>query len=170
MSYTFSLKATEGGGDKSKLDKYQKAFYEELTNIIEGTTIANIDIVYGATNVHIGSYRNNQVDIADVQQFDDIGEGLCTKQGKLIHEFVEQYYKACAGYSKGTDNGYYSCHHDAIASENNVNGSIRGKESYARGTISQQYSRNGNTTTYSYDTDKPLFKANKNAIINVKKH
>ena len=169
-SYTFSLKTTEGGGDISKLNKYQKAFYEELSDCIKGTDVANIAIVSGLSSVHIGNYRNNQVDIADVQQFDDIGKGLCTKQGKLIHEFREQYQKACLGYRKGEDNEYNSCHQYAIISENHVNGSRRGKETYAQGIVSQQYSNGGHVSTYSYSTQKPLLNPTKNAILKVRKY
>ena len=105
-----------------------------------------------------------------MQQFDNIGKGLCSKQGKLIHEFTEQYQKAKFGYLKGEEKEYYLCHQYAIEAENNVNGSIRGKETYARGIVSQQYSRIGHVSTYCYSTKKPLFNTNKNAILKVRKY
>jgi RHS repeat-associated protein len=125
-SYTLSLHATEGGGNKDKLTERQLAFYEMLSKCIDDKkTIADISVVYGSGNVHLGNYTENTIDVADMLQFDDLGKGPATKQGKLVHEFVEQYEKASYGWHKGEDKNYKECHQVAISSENHVNGSFR---------------------------------------------
>ena len=162
-SFTLSLQATEGGGDKDKLTEQQKAFYEMLSRCIDDKkTIADISVVYGSKDVHLGNYNKNEIDVADMLQFDDLGKGPCTKQGKLTHEFVEQYEKASCGLGKGEDMFYYENHRTAISAENYVNGSSRKDIPVGRGRYDQAYTdKSGQTTHYYFSTN--------DAILNVTK-
>ena len=96
-------------------------------------------------------------------QFDDLGKGPCTKQGKLVHEFVEQYEKASYGWAKGEDKNRKECHQIAISAESYVNGSSRKDFPVRPGRIHQAYTDNktGKTTNYYYST--------RDAILNVRK-
>ncbi len=163
-SYSLSLQATEGGGNKDKLTDQQMAFYEVLSKCIhDKKTIAKISVVYGSRKVHIGNYIENTIDVADMLQFDDLGKGPATKQGKLVHEFVEQYEKASSGGAKGEYTNYMDNHNTAIYSEDYVNGSSRKDIPAGLGCVHQAYTDNktGKTTNYYYST--------RNAIINVRK-
>jgi RHS repeat-associated protein len=124
---SLQLRATGGGGDLSKMSSESQAFYKELSGMIDNKTTTVIDVMYGSSNVNTGNYKNNAIDIADINQFDNMGKGAATKQGKLIHEFVEQFGKAKSGYGKGDVRGYETNHQDGIAAENRVNGSTRDK-------------------------------------------
>jgi RHS repeat-associated protein len=165
---SLQLRATEGGGNTSKMSDEQKAFYNELSSMIKDqSTTAVIDVKYGSANVTIGNYRDNAIDIADINQFDNMGKGAATRQGKLIHEFAEQFGKAKSGSQKGSDKGYEDNHQRGISAENRVNGSTRGRESYSPrgGQYSTSYSdKKGNTTTYSYGTRDPIIKVRKTAL------
>ena len=163
-SWTLSLQATEGGGNKDKLTERQKAFYEMLSYCIDDKKIiAEISVVYGSSEVHVGNYTKNTIDVADMLQFDDLGMGPCTKQGKLIHEFVEQYEKASYGRVKGEDMNRKECHHIAISAENYVNGSSREDFPVGPGRIHQAYTDNKTCTTTDY------YYATKDAVLNVRK-
>ena len=163
-SWTLSLQATEGGGNKDKLTERQKAFYEMLSSCIDDKKIiAEISVVYGSSEVHVGNYTKNTIDVADMLQFDDLGMGPCTKQGKLIHEFVEQYEKASYGRGKGEDMNRKECHHIAISAENYVNGSSREDFPVGPGRIHQAYTDNKTCTTTDY------YYATKDAVLNVRK-
>ncbi|MBR3959466.1 MAG: RHS repeat-associated core domain-containing protein, partial [Bacteroidales bacterium] len=162
-SYTLSLKPTEGGGNKDKLTERQQAFYEKLSQCIEDKeTIANISVVYGSSKAHVGNYITNTIDVADMLQFDDLGKGPCTKQGKLIHEFVEQYEKASCGRAKGEYENYTECHQIAISAEDYVNGSSRKDLFYSRGVYGQSYTdKSGKVTNYYYSTHEAIIKVRK---------
>ena len=162
-SYTLSLQATKGGGDKSKLTDRQLAFYEMLSQCIDDKrTIVDISVVYGSKSVHLGNYTKNEIDVADMLQFDDLGKGACTKQGKLTHEFIEQYEKASYGWKKGEDKNYKECHQAAILSENYVNGSSREDIPVGRGRYDQAYTdKTGKLTHYYYSTKDAILKVRK---------
>ena len=162
-SYKLSLRATKGGGDVTKLTEQQSDFYTELSNIINGEKIAQVDAVYGSRDVVIGSYTKNAIDVADIDQFDNLGEGPCTKQGKLIHELVEQYYKADNGIDKGSDKDYNDAHYyNGIPSENKINGSYRKDFSPIRSKYTQSYTdKKGRVTNYTYSSKDPILKVSK---------
>ena len=162
-SYTLSLKATEGGGNKDKLTERQVAFYEMLSQCInDKNTIAEITVVNGDKGVHVGNYAKNMIDVADMLQFDDLGKGPCSKQGKLTHEFIEQYEKARSGLKKGDSYLQQDCHKIAISAENYVNGSTRKDLFYNRGTYCQSYTdKTGETTNYYYSTRDAIIKVRK---------
>lgn len=157
------LKATKDGGDLSKMTDLQKAFYNELSGMINNHSVtARIDVVWGKKEICIGHYQKNTIDIADINQFDDLGKGLATKQGKLIHEFSEQFGKAKLGLWKGDIMGRDYQHQIAIIKENKVNGSERKDKSYSRGVYIQEFSNKNGKQTYEYNT--------KNGIIEVKRY
>ena len=162
-SYKLSLRATKGGGDVTKLTEQQSDFYVELSNIINGEKIAKVDVVYGSRDVAIGSYTNNAIDVADIDQFDNLGEGLCTKQGKLIHELVEQYYKADNGIVKGSDKNYNEAHYyNGIPSENKINRSCRKDFTPKRSTYTQSYTdKKGRKTEYTFNSNDSILIVNK---------
>ena len=162
-SYTLSLHATEGGGNKDKLTERQLAFYEMLSKCIDAKkTIADISVVYGSGNVHLGNYTENTIDVADMLQFDDLGKGPATKQGKLVHEFVEQYEKASCGWVKGENKNLAENHQTAISAENYVNGSSRKDLFYNRGVYGQSYTdKSGKVTNYYYSTCDAILKVRK---------
>ena len=162
-SYTLSLQATEGVGNKDKLTERQRAFYEKLSYCIDDkNTIADIRVVYGSKDVCIGNYTNNKIDVADMVQFDDLGKGSCTKQGKLTHEFIEQYEKASYGWNKGANKNYKECHRTAVSSENYVNGSSREDIPVGRGCYDQAYTdKSGKTTHYYFSTKDAILKVRK---------
>ena len=162
-SYTLSLQATEGGGNKDKLTERQLAFYEMLSKCIDDKkTIADISVVYGSGNVHLGNYTENTIDVADMLQFDDLGKGPATKQGKLVHEFVEQYEKASCGWGKGENKNLEENHQTAISAENYVNGSSRKDLFYNRGVYGQSYTdKSGKVTNYYYSTRDAILKVRK---------
>ena len=161
--YSLQLRATENGGDLSKLSPEAKAFYENLSSMInDHTTTAVIDVVYGSSEVRIGHYQDNKIDIADINNFDNMGKGAATKQGKLIHELVEQFGKAKKGHKKGESYGREYNHKKGIAAENKVNGTIRKDLPYNRGIYTSSYTdKSGKTTTYSYKTNQPILKVTK---------
>ena len=160
--YALSLTPTENGGDVSKMSAEAKAFYEELSSMInDHNTVATIDVVYGSKDVTIGNYQSNKIDIADIDQYDNMGEGLCSKQGKLIHELVEQFGKAKDGVPKGSNDNYQKNHKKGIVSENKINGSIRGQDRYDRGVYKTTYTKKERSTTYSYSVSEPIIKVNK---------
>jgi len=147
--YMLDLKATKDGGNVSKLSTEQKAFYNELKGMIDDhSTTAKVAVKGGKTDVAIGNFATNTIDICDINQFDNMGQGAATKQGKLIHELSEQFGKA-----KGM--GRDAAHEKGKAAENRVNGTTRKDVSYNRGVYTSSYTdKKGNTTMYSYDTNE----------------
>lgn len=95
-------------------------------------------------------------------QFDDLGKGPATKQGKLVHEFVEQYEKASCGWVKGENKNLAENHQTAISAENYVNGSSRKDFFYNRGVYGQSYTdKSGKVTNYYYSTCDAILKVRK---------
>ena len=157
-SYKLFLRATKGSGDATKLTELQCDFYIELSNIINGEKIAQVDAVYGSRDVVIGSYTKNAIDVTDADQFDNLGEGTCTKQGKLIHELVEQYYKADNGIGKVSDKDYNNSHYyNGIPSENKINRSCRKDFTPKRSTYTQSYTdKKGRKTEYTFNSNDSI--------------
>jgi len=163
---SLKLKATEGGGDMSKMSLEAQSFYNELNNMITNrNTTAVIDVFYGKKDVNIGRYDINAIDIADIKQFDDFGKGSATKQGKLIHEFAEQFSKAQLGFRKGDNKGYSKSHSKGIDAENRVNKSNRDRNDeilIGRGIYQQKYTNNnGSVTYYNIDTSRSIIRVHK---------
>ena len=151
-SYSFSIVATKGGGDVKKLTERQRAFYDALSKCIDAKTRNgqelnyDIDVFYGSALVKVGNYQDNAIDVADMNQFNDLHRGGATKQGKLIHELVEQWKKAFYGNKKGDRMGYYNCHRTACLEEGKVNGNkreIRRDKTIGRGVIQETFIQDG---------------------------
>ena len=138
-SYTFDIVPAKGGGDVSKLNVHQQAFYNELRDCIDSKTRDgkelnyDIDVYYGDKGVHTGNYIKNAIDVADMDQFNELNTGGATKQGKMIHELTEQCKKAYMGNTKGDRMGYEYCHRFAIEAENKVNGNQRSPKDEGKG-------------------------------------
>lgn len=98
--------------------------------MIESETVVNLNVFNGSKDVVVGNYKNNTIDVADMDQFPDFNNNLseqpsATKQGKMIHETREQFYKALKKQEEGSTNFYNSAHLNAIGFENRVNGNTR---------------------------------------------
>lgn len=158
------LRKAKGGGDISKMSPQAQAFYKELYSMTKNDdVIAQIDVKYGSSEINTGNYIKNAIDVADINQFDDLGKGLATKQGKLTHELVEQFEKAASGYKKGQDGGYSYNHPKGINAENRVNMSYRdnAERTVGRRVYQQKYTRNGMTRYYNINTNNPIIKVSK---------
>ena len=151
-SYTFDIVATQGGGDTGKLTERQRAFYNALENCINAKAQNgkelnyDIDVHYGSPYIMVGKYIDNAIDVADMEQFNDLNKGGATKQGKLVHEFVEQYKKAYFGNKKGEDMGWGYSHKFACKEEGLVNGNSRvigGDKAIGRGVYQEKFMQNG---------------------------
>ena len=147
-SYSLGINSVQGGGDIDKLNPQQRAFYDELMACINAKRKDNekltyyIDVYYGVDNVMIGNYNNNAIDVADIEQFNSMGESGVTSQGKLIHEMVEQCQKAFYGNKKGESMGRDICHKYACMSESKVNGlrrDIQGDAKIKRGVFKERH-------------------------------
>ena len=89
-------------------------------------------------------------------------EGEATKQGKLIHELVEQFGKAKAGYEKGSRNGYVNNHKKGVIAENSVNGNVRcmNDKTIGRGIYQETFKKNNKNIYYNINTRYPIIKVN----------
>lgn len=124
------LKATQGGGDLSKMSESAKAFYNELNSMInDHSATAKIDVYWGHPEVDVGNYKTNAIDVADMLQFNVSGKNVemigASRAGKMIHELSEQFKKAKDGIPKGSKANYKTNHGIAVQKENAVNGNIR---------------------------------------------
>ena len=150
--YYFDIVGTKGGGDIGKLTDRQRSFYDAIKNCIDAKNINgkelnyDIDVYYGSSNITIGKYSENSIDVADMNQFNNLDEGGATKQGKLTHEFAEQCKKAFWGNKKGEEMGRMNCHKYACIEEGKVNGNWRDytkDKTIARNKIQETYVQNG---------------------------
>jgi len=105
------------------MTQQQQAFHEALMGAASFDEYAvNIGLVSG-TDILVGSYHFEQIDMADIAQF---GNGpFASSAGALGHEIVEQTWKQIKGYS-----AKYA-HEEAIGFENRINASIRGADNFA---------------------------------------
>ena len=164
-SYTFSIVATQGGGDVGKLTERQLAFYNALSKCIDAKTRDgqelkyDIDVFYGSESIVVGSYQDNAIDVADMNQFNDLHRGGATKQGKLIHELVEQCKKAYFGNEKGDMMGYNKCHGAACLEEGKVNGNRREKmrdKKTGRHVMQETFIQDGKELHVKISTNTPI--------------
>ncbi len=164
-SYTFSIVATQGGGDVGKLTERQRAFYNALSKCIDAKTRDGqeldyyIDVFYGSASIVVGTYQNNAIDVADMNQFNDLHGGGATKQGKLIHELVEQCKKAYFGNEKGDMMGYDACHGAACLEEGKVNGNRREKrrdKKIGRHVVQETFIQDGREYHVKISTNTPI--------------
>uniref|UniRef100_UPI0013D1958E RHS repeat-associated core domain-containing protein n=1 Tax=Flavobacterium ajazii TaxID=2692318 RepID=UPI0013D1958E len=112
----------------------QQAFIDVYSSAVYSPAVADVEIVNNDANVDVGSIKDNQIDIGDVQEFDKTGPGAASSAGTLAHETKEQQLKAEAGGVKGTyPAGALGMHRSAIrTAEDKVNGNRR-VENYSTG-------------------------------------
>lgn len=94
---SYNVVLIDGSGKIDKLTDKQKAFIELYREVILGDAVAQQTVVISSPNVSVGSFYTGNIDIADVLAFDKAGGGGGTSAGALIHETVEQYFKAEKG-------------------------------------------------------------------------
>lgn len=114
------------GGDISKLGKGAQSFYKEFTKIVKSDVVVSMDIVHSESDVNVGNFGKQSMDIADVAQFPEFdptkdSQDGPTQAGKIIHETAEQFNKA----SKVDIN---RAHDRAISYENSTNGNERQRQ------------------------------------------
>jgi len=142
-----TLEKTDKKGD---MTKEQKAFYDNLSGIVDPSKAAvTVGLVQGSNDVLVGSYSLGEIDVDDVEKFE--GQIGVTAGGALIHELVEQQTKQLG---KLGDNAtdYEKAHETGIQAENKVNGSTRGAQGGAlkqdikgqTGAATVNYTQNGN--------------------------
>jgi RHS repeat-associated protein len=154
------LKATQGGGDLSKMSESAIAFYNELNSMInDNTATAKIDVYYGNPDVNVGCYKMNAIDVGDIMQFNPSGKMYkmvgASRAGKMAHELTEQFKKAKEGIPKGFELNTNSNHEYAIKhSEDKVNCNERKEQrgdNRGPGTVKISYlERDGSTTVVHY--------------------
>ncbi|OJW79598.1 MAG: hypothetical protein BGO69_12780 [Bacteroidetes bacterium 46-16] len=84
-----------------------------------------IGIVKNSDKVNVGNFETSQIDIGDVQKYDNIkntsgSPTVYSGSGKMIHEIEEQYQKQALG-----ETSYPKAHKQGILQENAYNGSTR---------------------------------------------
>jgi hypothetical protein len=131
-------------GKEGKMSEEQQAFYDNYSKVANDPEHNVVQtLVSGSSDVHIGKYETGELDIADLEQFNDMS-GIntskptgATRQGKLIHESVEQYEQQKMGFD-GTKYGYNGAHETAVNAENAVNGNrIIGKKYVSPGVVGE---------------------------------
>ncbi len=138
-------------GKEGKMTEEQQAFYDNFSKVANDADVnVTHTLVSGEQGVITGNYETGEVDIADLLQFNEGGEGTdysqpvgATQQGKLIHEAIEQYGKSKAG-----NEDYDRDHGAASSAESAVNGNTRlGKQQSPPGQDIQLFSEKNGTTT-----------------------
>ncbi|UTW67895.1 RHS repeat-associated core domain-containing protein [bacterium SCSIO 12643] len=164
LGYNFEVELVAiGGGSVSNLSEKGKAFYDDFNSAVVGQYIARMEVVWGDAETNGGSWITGKLDMADVEAFDDAGEGGLMSAGVIIHETIEQYKKAEYGLDPGEMSNIpqefwstsyppeYNEAHDnfAIPAENRVNGNIRIN-------IFFYLEKNGDTTMQEFDESPEL--------------
>jgi RHS repeat-associated protein len=109
----------------TKLDRGAREFLDALQHVTNSSGRTNITFVYGDSEVVIGQFESGKIDMADILQFDEYQHGKAyqegpTRQGKLVHELIEQKVKQADGHK------YHGIpHRRGISRENAVNGNER---------------------------------------------
>jgi RHS repeat-associated protein len=129
-TFKVGLKSTKEGGDISKLSKGAQSFYTSFNEVVESKTVVNLDVFNGSNKVVVGNYKDNAIDVGDMNQFAEFNNNSneqagATKQGKMIHETREQFWKAIKGQGMGSMNYVNTGHEIAVGFENSVNGNTR---------------------------------------------
>jgi hypothetical protein len=128
-----------------EMTKEQSAFVQTMNEAINSTSTVSIETVNADPSVDIGNIITNQIDMADVAEFDKAGPGGGSSAGVVAHEVKEQQLKAEAGGVKGAyPVGAGLMHRDATSAENRTNGNTR-VENFAEGT-NTFYEKDGTKT------------------------
>ncbi len=128
----------------------------------EGVTIP---VGRGLPGVVVGG-KTSGIDLDDIEQFPEDGEGACSQGGALVHEVVEQGAMQLDGESYGT------AHQLGLAAQDEYDNSERGPESttvnpdgtITRTTIYTSEDEDGNTV---YTVQEVTIDQNTDQIINV---
>lgn len=131
--YRVDIVATEGGGDFSKISEGAYEFYNGMKEVINANRVVNVAVYNGSSDISIGNFRTNSIDVADMNQFENLDnsktvQNSATRQGKMVHETQEQYQKNLKGIPRGSGGRYQdveSSHRSALPYENRVNGNER---------------------------------------------
>jgi RHS repeat-associated protein len=112
----------------------------------------SMSVVNNSNLVDVGSFETGQIDIGDINQYDNItntsGEPtVYSGTGKLIHEMSEQFQKQVVGADM------FDAHNTGIRDENSYNGSVRPVAVMRNGTMvapASDESMNANSTKYTH--------------------
>ncbi len=127
------------------MTKGQAAFVQTINEAINSLSKISIETVNADASVTVGSIIANQIDMADIAEFDKAGPGGASSAGAFSHEVKEQQLKAEAGGVKGVyPAGAGLMHHNATKAENRTNGNLR-VEDPATGT-NTFYEKDGTKT------------------------
>jgi len=101
-----------------------------FNEVVESKTVVNLDVFNGSNKVVVGNYKDNAIDVGDMNQFAEFNNNSneqagATKQGKMIHETREQFWKALKGQGMGSMKYVNTGHEIAVGFENSVNGNTR---------------------------------------------
>ena len=114
-----SLERTSKDG---RLNQQQRALYNSLNNAIKSKSDINISLVESDSQVEIGSFYSQSIDVVDVSKLPNSSleaSAAISAQGALTHEVTEQT-------SKQTKNSNLADAHKAgMNAENKVNNSTR---------------------------------------------
>ena len=136
---------------KGEMTKEQKAYYDNLSGIIDPKKGAvTVGLVQGSNDVLVGSYSLQEIDVDDVEKFE--GQVGVTAGGVMAHELVEQQTKQLGKFGDNKAD-YDKAHETGIQAENKINNSTRGASTSSlkqdmkgvTGTITNTYTQNGNT-------------------------
>ncbi|MDR7131004.1 hypothetical protein J2X69_003363 [Algoriphagus sp. 4150] len=131
-----------------------QAFVNNLNEAINSEAIITIETVSADPNVTVGNIITNQVDMADIAEFDKAGEGGSSSAGALSHEIKEQQLKAEAGGTKGGyPKGAGIMHREVTRAENRTNGNKRVENQPISGTDTF-YEKDGTKTAQTV-TNQP---------------
>ena len=104
----------------------QSEFVQTMNDAIGSQSTISIETVNAESTVTVGNIITNQVDMADIAEFDKAGAGGSSSAGALSHEVKEQQLKAEGGGVKGVyPVGAGVMHHEAKKAENRTNGNVR---------------------------------------------
>jgi RHS repeat-associated protein len=118
--------ASESGSDGMLMTNEQSAFMQTMNEAINSPSTISVETVNADANVTVGNIITNQIDMADIAEFDKAGPGASSSVGALAHEVKEQQLKAEAGGVKGVyPAGAGTMHREATKAENRTNGNVR---------------------------------------------
>jgi RHS repeat-associated protein len=126
--FTVSIVATKGGGKTDNLNKFDKAFYTEVTKVTKDTKVnVKIDVDY-KIGAMVGNANAPEIDVYDMLQAEstnagkDPSEYTQTSGGLFVHEIIEQYVLQSRGITakKSGEGEVYLNYHDQKNSKGQV--------------------------------------------------
>ena len=96
-AFRVSIIPKEGGGKKENLNKFDRAFYTEVTKVTTDPKVnVKIDVTFNAP-LMVGSAMDREIDVYDILQAESTNFGKATSEytqtsgGLFVHEVIEQY-------------------------------------------------------------------------------